>query len=289
MKKVRVDFFRPTFPNGAETFEGFLQRAPTLRAARRLQELSNEILLLITEIRHINGGVWVGEIHRIRTTGFPGRINLTTLQEEDLGLLAEQGLVDRIHFGYRTDLDALALQASRDFRTSTFRSFIEYVSGFPFDLALVLRRGAYQRLLGLRTVSTISVRVANPPDAAEFTGPDAPGVAEITNLLRDFGAAKVEMKIRREKGRRASLIYESVRDFVNRLVHDPDTMDSVEVLSVEGKRDEEDKLEAVDFVRDRLMYSGNVDFDAQRRLDPHQCRNLVINALTEHEAQLRRR
>lgn len=289
MKKVRVEFFRPTFPNAAETFEGFLQRAATLAAVSRLQQLSDEIMLLITGIRHINEGVWVAEIHRIRTTGFPGRIDLTTLQEEELGLLAQQGLVDRIHFAYRTDMEALALQASRDFRPSTFRSYIQYVSGLPFDLPLVLKRGAYERLLRLRTVSTMSVRVANPPDAAEFTGPDAPGVAEIAKLLRGFGAARVEIKIRREKRRGASLIYESVRDFVDRIVHDPDTMDSVEALWVEGKRDEEDNLEAVDFVRDRLMYSGKVDFDAQRRLDPHQCTNLVINALTEYEAELRRR
>jgi len=289
MKKVRVDFFRPAFPNAAQTFDEFLRRAATLRATLRLQPLSDEILLLITEIRHPNGNVWVGEIHRIRTKGFPGRIDLRTLQEEELGLLAQQGLVDRIHFAYRTDLDALALQASRDFRPGAFRACIKHVSELPFDLALVLKRGAYERLLGLRTVSTMNVRVANPPDAAEFTGPDAPGVAEITKLLRDFGAARVEIKIRREKRKRASLIYESVRDFVDRIVHDPDRMDSIEALSVEGKREEDDNLEAVDFVRDRLMFAGNVDFDAHLRLDPNQCRNLVINALTEYAAELRRR
>ena len=178
--------------------------AATLPATKRLTRLNSEILLLITEIHHASADFWSGEIHRIRTRGFPDRIDLKTLREEDLGLLTQQGLVERIHFAYRSSLDALALQVSRDFRPGTFRTYIEEVSSLPFELALILRKGAYAKLLGFRTISKMNVRVANPPSGAEFTGLDAPGVGEIVDLMRDFGAATVEIKVQRAKDRRAS-------------------------------------------------------------------------------------
>ncbi len=289
MKNVRVDFSRPTFRDNAQTFDAFLERATRLPALRRLYDLNNEISLLMKDLRHPSDDLWLGQIHRIRNRGFPDRINLTTLHEEELGLLAEQALVDRVAFAYRTDLQALALQRIRDLRTTTFGTYVEYVAGMPFELPIILRGGAYQRLLRLRTISTMNIRVANPPDAAEFTGLDAPGVAEITGLLRDFGAARVEIRVRREKLRMASLIFDSVRDFVDSFVNNPQIMDSVETLTVEGKREDDEKLEPIDFVRDRLVYEDKVDYDRLRRLDSHQCERVVTRALAEHEHELRRR
>lgn len=251
MKTVRVEFFRPTFRDDAQTFQAFLERAAQLPLARRLHNLSNEIILLMKEIRHPSDNLWLGQIHRIRTRGFPDRIDLRTLQEEDLGLLAEQGLVDRLHFAYRIDLEALALQRIRDLRTTTFRTYVEYVAGLPFELPLIVKPGAYQRLLRLRTISAMNIRVANPPDAAEFEGLGAPGVAEVANLLRDFGAARVEIKVRRENRRLGTLIFDSVRDFVAGIINNPEIMDTVERFSVEGKRDVDDKLEPIDFIEDR--------------------------------------
>jgi hypothetical protein len=240
------------------------------------------------DLRHPSEHLWVGQIHRITTTGFPDRINLKTLEEEDLGLLAEQGLVERVHFAYRVDLEALALQAIRDMRTATFGRYVQHVAELPFALETILKRGAYQRLLRLRTISAMNVRVVTPPDAAEFVGLGAPGVAEITHLLSNFGAARIEIRVRREKRRLGSLIFDSVRDFVDGILNHPEILDSVEGLSVEGKREDDEKLEPIDFIKDRLLYEDEVDFDEQRRLDSRQCENTVINALMEEEAELRR-
>lgn len=288
MKRIRAEFFRPAFEGNLQPFEGFLERAARLPAARRLYELSGETMLLIKGIRHPSQDLWVGQVHRIRTRGFPDRINLRTLQEEELGLLAEEGLVERVHFAYRTDLHALALQASKDLRPSTFQGYVQYVAESPFELSIILKRGAYERLLRLRTISTMNVRVANPPDAAEFAGLRAPGVAEIPNLLTHFGAASVEVTVRRQKRRLASLIFESVRDFVDGILSHPAVVDSVETLSVEGKREDDEKLEPIDFIKDRVVYSDTVDFDAHGRLDSRQCENVMINGLTDRQAELRR-
>jgi hypothetical protein len=110
----------------------------------------------------------------------------------------------------------------------------------------------------------------------------------MAQLLRDFGAARVEVRVRRERRRFASLIFDSVRHFVDEILRHPDILDSMDELSVEGKREDDEKLEPIDFIKDRLTYSASVDFDEHRRLDSRQCENAVINALSESEVELRR-
>lgn len=286
MKLVRAEIFEPVFRDDAQPFQTFLQRASQLREVERLYDSGHGIMLLMKNIRRPDDNLWVGQVHRIKTNGFPDRIDLRTLQEHELGLLANQALVERVHFAYRSDLSALALQSSRDFRSSSFASYVAYVSELPFELSVVLKRGGYQKLLRWRTIANMNVRLANPPDAGEFVGLAAPGVAEIAGLLREFGAANIEIRICRERRRRASLLFDPVRDFVNGILGRDGVVDSFDKLSVEGKREDDEKLESVDLIRDRLTYSDNVDFDEQHRLDSGQCENLVTRALAEHQATL---
>lgn len=288
MRKIRVDFFRAAFPNQARSFETFLQGVSAIRQATRLRSLSNETALYMPNVRHRAGNVWSGELQYIRKTNLPDRIDLATLVDEALGLPPGQGLLERCHFVYRTDLEALALQASRYVRSSTFEGYVTHVAGVPFELTLIIKRDAYQRLLRMRTIASLNVRIENPWDAAEFNRARDPGVSAMASLLTNFGAAKIDVTLKRERRGLVSLSIEDIRHFVDCVIGRPRVLDSVQTLSVKGKREEGDILEAVDLIEDRLLFEGKVGYDAQRRLDSGACERLLINALEHHEVALRR-
>jgi hypothetical protein len=220
-------------------------------------------------------------------TNLPDRIDISTLVDEALGLPEGEGLVDFCHFAYRTDLNALALQASRLVRPSTFEAYIQYVAEIPFSLALIPRGDAYPRLTRMRKIASINVRIANPPDAAEFTGLNDPGVNGMAEMLFNFGDARIDVTVKRVD-RSQSLLFNNVKAFVDRVMGRQAVFESFEALSVTGKREDDEKLEPVDFIKDRMTFEGDVDYDSLRRLDRKGCEARAVEALLVHETELRR-
>lgn len=289
MRKIRVDFFRADFPRQVRTFETFLQGVNHIRQAVRLRSLGRDAALYMPNARHRSATLWTGELQYIRKTNLPDRIDLATLVDEALGLLPDQGLLERCHFAYRTDLEALALQANRYVRPSTFEGYIGDVTNSAFELTLVIKRDAYQQLMRMRTIAQVQVRIENPPDAAEFRHLGDPGVSAMADLLTNFGAAKIEVTLKRENRGFRTLSVNGVMDFVDRLTRrNPQVAESVQSLAIKGKREDDDNLEMVDLIEDRLLFEGQVDYDEQRRLDAVACENLLVEGLDHYERQLRR-
>jgi hypothetical protein len=290
MRKVTVDFFRAGFPEQqATTFETFLQDVNHKRQATRLRSLSNETALYMPNVRHRSPNLWTGEVDYIRKTNLPDRIDLATLIDQALDLPPSQGLVERCHFAYRTDLEALALQASRYVRTETFSGYISHVADTPLEMSLIVKRDAYQRLMRMRTIASLNIRIDNPPDAAEFNGLNDPGVSAMADLLTNFGAAKMEITLKREGRGFRSLSTDGVIGLADHLFRRRHRLtDSIQTFSVKGKREEDDNFEVVDLIEDRLLFEGEVAYDAHRRLDPAACENLMAQALDVHERDLRR-
>lgn len=291
MRKVAVNFFRANFSQQqARTFETFLQGVNHIGQATRLQSLSAESALYMPNVRHRSATLWAGEVQYIRKTNLPDRIDLTTLVGEALDLLPSQGLVETCHFAYRIDLEALALQASRYVRTETFSGYVSHIVDTPLEMTLILKRDAYQRLMRMRKIASLNVRIENPPDTADFTRLNDPGVSAMADLLTNFGAAKIEITLKRENRGFRSLSVDGVKGFVDHLRGRPHRVaDSLQTLSVKGKREDDDNLEVVDLIEDRISFEGEVDYDTHRRLDPAACENLMIQALDLHERDLRRR
>jgi hypothetical protein len=289
MRTIRVDFFRAAFPNQPRTFEAFLQTVNQQRAGARLRTLGPETALYMPNLRHRPAAnLWTGELQHIRKTNLPDRIDLATLVDEALGLPPGQGLLERCHFAYRTDLQALALQANRYVRASTFEGYVGHVAGAPFELTLIIKRDAYQRLLRMRTIASLNVRIENPPDAAAFGGLRDPGVSSMVDLLTNFGAAKISVSLQRENRGFVTLTVDHIHHFVDRILNRPRVIESIRELSVKGKREDDDNLEAVDLIEDRLMFEGQVGYDRDRRLDRAECERLLVNALEQYENELRR-
>jgi hypothetical protein len=288
MRKVRVDFFRASFSQRPKTFDGLLRNVNSFPKGKRLRMLGAETALYMPNVRHKTEDLWVGELQHIRKTNLPDKINLSTLVDDALGLPPNEGLLEKCHFAYRTDLQALALQSSRTVRPSTFESYVGHVEDTPFELTLIIKRDAYLRLLKMRTIASLNVRVENPPDAAEFTRLNDPGVSAMADLLTNFGAAKIEVTLKRERRGFVTLSIENIKQFADRVLKRPAVADAFSSLLVRGKREDEDNLEPVDLIQDRLLSEGRVGYDSKRRLDPIACENLLVEALEYHARALRR-
>jgi hypothetical protein len=288
MRKVRADFFRATFGQGPKTFEGFLQTLNHLSKSKRLRSMGGDTALYMPNVRHRGNELWAGELQYIRKTNLPDKIDLSTLVDDALGLPLNQGLLERCHFAFRTDLEALAVQSNRYVRHGTFESYVAGVDGTPFELTLIMRRGAYQKLLKMRTIASVSVNIENPPNTAEFKGLQDPGVSAMADLLTNFGAAKLEVILKRENRGFVTLSIDGIKHFVDRVLSRPAVAESIRSLLVKGKREDEEKLEMIDLIEDRLFFEREVGYDAQRRLDATACENLLIEALEHHARALRR-
>jgi hypothetical protein len=288
MRKVRVDFFRATFQKRPKTFEGFLQNLNQLTKAKRLRTLGTEAALYMPNVRHRSTDLWTGELQYIRRTNLPDKIDLSTLVDDALGLLPSQGLLEKCHFAYRADLQALALQSSRYVRPSTFESYVEHVEDSPFELTLIIKRDAYLRMLKMRTIASLSVKIENPPSAAEFTRLNDPGVSAMAELLTNFGAAKIEVTLKRERRGFATLAVENIKQLADRVLSRPAVAESFRSMLLKGKREDDEKLEPVDLIKDRLLFEGEVGYDSKRRLDATACENLLVEALEHHARALRR-
>jgi Family of unknown function (DUF6731) len=196
--------------------------------------------------------------------------------------------MERCHFAYRTDLEALALQSSRYVKSTTFESYVMYVEGMPFEMPLIIRRGAYHKFLKMRTIASVAVKIENPPDGAEFKRLQDPGVSAMADLLTNFGAAKIDVTLKRENRGYVTLSIDGIKHFVDRILNRRAVSESVTSLVINGKREDEEKLEAIDLIEDRLTFEDTVKYDKQRRLDPAECEMLVINALEHHARALQR-
>src|SRR2546427_3332437 len=125
MKTVRIDLFQPVFSGGL-SFSQFLQELNHKPKARRLRNLSAETALYIPNAKHSGAHLWTGGLQHIRKTNLPGQFDLSTLIDEALGLPPNKALVEVCHFAYRVDLNALALQASRLVKPSTFAGYVAH-------------------------------------------------------------------------------------------------------------------------------------------------------------------
>jgi hypothetical protein len=96
-------------------------------------------------------------------------------------------------------------------------------------------------------------------------------------------AISVDLKLSVERVRSRSLDVGLVRTIARFFRGE----NNVTKMSVSGRRADADGSEIIDFLRDRLVYTGVVEY-AERQLNTRQCQQLLREALETHRAYLTR-
>lgn len=279
---LKVDFYKSEDMDGHPLdISGFIQQTFKLNVADRRVDFGDSFLIL-QNVRS-RGRLLLGDIVNARMTDLPDKVSRTTCVPVDLGLTADEGIGRHAHFLYDPDPRVLLLQRDKEVRHPAFREGVASPIHTEFNLSLIFKADALNRLNRMQVFRKLSFKVARPqnPEALREIDPSA-GYA--IDLLNEHGGFNVDIVISVGKHRRASLAREWVLRMARGLLNRRG--EEVRGVVVSGKENEEAATEIIDLFEDRLIYEEEVDF-RRRKLDPAACERILLAAHETHAAYLR--
>lgn len=288
MPRVVVDFWDPIDLNGAAyDLLPLCQQAVHLQVRARMKDRGAEYSDYLVEV-HADHGRAEGIAARIRKENLPDKANLQTGDVTPLNLLPNEGVAEKVHFLFDRQLQVFLAQRNRFMRAGAVIDLILEVLGLRLDtvdLQPKLRQDAWSRFNRMQRIGKFELKLRGPEHHPDFSQT----IPSINRFLEDAGqeinAHSVTLTLSMERARRESLNVSITRRLVQAARRAVGRDREVEKLIVSGGA-ADGGSETVDFIRDRLVFWGEVPYDG-RQLDSDQCRQLLRLALEEHRAYLR--
>ena len=282
MPKVTIDFWDPIDNNGNHfDLLPVCSDVHGLRVRDRMQDRGTEYTDYVVHVESRDGQGF-GMAARIRKENLPEKVNLQTGDVRPLDLLAQEGLAEEVHFLYDQGLQTLVTQRNRIFRASALVDLLRDLSGAMFGIQPKLREDAWQRFRRMVRIGSLELKLRTP-DHHPNLSQTIPSMAEFLDDAADeVNAFTVDIKMSVERSKTRSLEVGIIRSLVNVFRRE----ENLSKLVVSGNRGEGERGEIVDFIRDRLVHTGEVRYDG-RQLDGAQCRQLLREALERHRPYLR--
>ena len=216
-----------------------------------------------------------GFIARVRMQGLPGRFNLRTARHEELNVADDEGVDELAHFLYDHRTRVLVTQRNRLVRSSMIEDILAFASGVNLGLNPVLRQDKWERLGEMEALGSFTFRVHGPLHHPDFSGVMPSLQRLMEQSQRDVNAQIFELKLGAGRGRESSLNPRLVERIMQRIrARD----DNVETLKVSGRVRNARNQEVIDFIRDRLVFSAEAEYDG-RVLRRDQCRHILRRAI----------
>jgi hypothetical protein len=259
-----------------------LQRVGGLPYLQRMRDRGTEFkdYLVETDARD---GVATGLMARIRLHNWPDRVNFETGALDRLLLPQAELIAEEMNFLYDARLRVLATQRQRYFRASVLMELLCEVADEPMSAQPILKRAAWQRFRRLQRIGSLEMRIDGPLHHPDFDET----MPALGQMLDEAGQAanaiSVELKLSMGHVRNRSLTRDVVRGLVDRLRG----ANNVSKLVATGLAHNEERSEIIDFIRDRLVFSGEVEYTPNgRHLDRGQCQQLLRASIAEQRRHL---
>jgi hypothetical protein len=256
-----------------------LQAAGALPVANRMKPRGTSHTDFLAEV-HNHPGAASGTAARIRNEDWPERVNLRTGALQPLQLPPDEAIAEEMNFLYDKQLQVLATQRQRYFRASALVELLCDITRNTFDIQPKLREDAWQRFQRLTRIGSIELKLQGP---AHHPGLSRT-IPSMSQFLEDAGnrinANEVQIILSIGKTRSRSLDRGIARSIVGFFLRKP----NVRCLTAKGNR-EDQPSEIIDFIRDRLVFSGEVEYTG-RHLDRDQCQRLLRHAIEKHRPYL---
>lgn len=283
MPKVTVDFWDVIDEQGEPLdLLPIIQNVAALQFRQRMRDRGTEFTDYLAE-SNIAANSAGGTVARIRRHNWPDRVDLNSGELTLLELPPHQAIAEEMNFLYDQRLRVLATQRRRDFRAGMLVELLSEISGRAFAIQPKLREDAWRRFRRWRSIGSLELKLTTPthhPDLSDT-------IPSMGELLDEAGervhALEVELKLSMGRVRTRSLAVEIVRDVVNLFRGRA----NVQHLAARGIGPDDEHTSVVDFIRDRLVFSGQVEYTQNgRHLDRGQCQQLLRQSIETHRRHL---
>ena len=215
----------------------------------------------------------------IRTQDWPGRVHLQTGELNALRLPTNEEVREDMSFHFDRNLRTLVTQRQQLFRASRLVALLKDITRQRFIIQPKLRRDAWERFQRMTRIGRIEIKVQGPLHHPELSR-TTPSMAQLLDEARNEANA-LEVGLILSMGRaKTSLARQRIRSVINFFRRDG----SARSLTATGNEGDAHS-ETVDFINDRLVFSGRVEY-ADKHLDRQRCRQLLIEAIETHRDYL---
>jgi hypothetical protein len=283
MVKVNIDFWHVLDSNGDPVdAHGLLLPLKSTSATKRLRRRDSEHADYI-EIGSTKNDQIFGWVSRVRMSGLPGRFNLKTAKRQALEITDDEGIDEVGYFLYDAEAQTMVTQRHRLIRPSTIEDLIAETTSKPITLNPVLRKDKWARFEKMESLGSFTLRLRSPAHHPDFSGV----MESMSKLLNDaqevVHAETFELKLGAGRTKNASLNPSMLKSMMKRIRAKDDNIES---LRVKGREEGKNRQEEIDFIRDRLVFSGNAEY-AGRVLEAETCQQILRKAIEEHRAYLK--
>lgn len=283
MPNVNIDFFCPLDQNGK-----FIDLAAAIVTAakqpkkQRLKFRNPHYSDFLESAKPLSDGSVLGTMARVRMKGLPGKFDSESYTLGDLGLPEKDGVSEEVHFLIDNPLQVVALLRNGHFRSSQVEALMADTTGLQFTLEPKVRADVWKRLQKFNHISTVAVKLKEPnfhPDLSD----SLPAVSELIDEANKVAElASIEIVFKMKKG----LANPQDVGPIKRLIRSFRDVGNTSKLFARGTEPDASKTEPIDFLRDRIVAGGEVDYGEGRRLDGSQCKLLLRQAVDKNRAFL---
>lgn len=284
MPKITISFWKPRTGQGdffdmQQVLAELAGRTAQQRMVSRGPQYTDYLVSANTD-----GESLVGSAARIRMENLPERMNALTGEIGELDLANQEGLAEEAFFLYDSGMQVLLVQQSNFFRPSAFQHLIADLAQLDdFWLEPVIRRDAWERFDRLERIASFDFKLTDLSHRPDVGNPFFRSLGEMLDQANsDVNAITAELRLGVGRRRNEGLVRETIRKLARVLSGG----EHVSAVTVRGNQVDTGKSEEIDFLLERLVFSGEVEYSG-RRLDGEQCRHLLSKALHEQTTYLR--
>ena len=208
----------------------------------------------------------------------------------DLPLRPDEGVGEETSFLYSARHNILAMQRNgHGTRASTFLAYLEYITRVePLELQAVLGEDAMRTLRRMTVIRRFEVRLANRESPEDLRGRGL-SIDRMIDLLSHFAAARIDVSLGmtgepRFKTMNIGNVLDAALSLLRLRSEDDRRVTRLRVL---GKSEENEPLEVLDLIENRMREEVPVERDG-RRITPAVCRDALTKAFMARRDELDR-
>jgi hypothetical protein len=254
-------------------------------ASRPLEERVLEIGasyddVLLDDAEQVHG-LTLAHLARVRNDRRPGKYNHHSGAFGDLSLEENEDVAEDIYIGLDPSLQTLAIQRNGQFRSASVERLLTDLLNYPIILEPKLKPDVLERLDRVERIGSLHVKMSVGAQAPEFTG-TLESVGHVIRQANENGTvASFDLSLTMQRGQNAP---QNVH-FFKRFLRDVFRSGSAKAVEARCLLGGEEHTEVINFLRDRVVHSGEVHSQG-KRLDGDECKQLLRQAIQQQRSVL---